>query len=55
MISKQVKRGDIFLVQFHNHNNHLIYGKRPCIVVSNNSANKSAQTLTVVPLTSKRK
>ena len=55
MTCKQVKRGDIFLMNFHNFNNHLICGKRPCVVVSNDIANRSSQTITVVPLTSKKK
>lgn len=51
----QIKQGDIFLMRFHNFNNHLIFGLRPCIVVSNNVNNTASQTVNIVPLTSRNK
>lgn len=51
----RIKRGDIVLINIPESDNHTIYGLRPHIVVSNNTANKNSQIITVVPLTSKPK
>ncbi len=49
------KRGDIVVIAIPENKGHLIYGSRPHIVISNNISNKNAQTLNVIPLTSRLK
>lgn len=49
------KRGDIFWVNFGVNIGCEQNGNRPAIIVSNDTCNKVSATVTVVPLTSKRK
>jgi len=50
-----VKRGDIFWVNFKLGGRHLICGKRPAIIVSNDTANTFSSIVNVIPLTSQNK
>lgn len=49
----KIKRGDIIIVDLGQHETSVQSGIRPCVVISNNMANKYSQVITVVPLTSK--
>ena len=49
----KIKRGDIIIVDLGQHETSVQSGIRPCVVISNNMANKHSQVITVVPLTSK--
>lgn len=49
----QIKRGDIIIADLGQHETSVQSGIRPCVVVSNNMANKYSSVITVVPLTSK--
>lgn len=55
---KEVKRGDILLVELPEYKNYtntsVQKGLRPVIVVSNNMANKFSPVIQVVPITSKK-
>lgn len=55
MTPENIKRGDIVVVELPDTNSHIIHGKRPCVVVSNNTGNRNSRTITVVPLTSQQK
>ena len=46
----KIKRGDIIIVDLGQHETSVQSGIRPCVVISNNMANKYSQ---VMPLTSK--
>lgn len=47
------KRGDIYYVNFSDEvGGHYQRGRRPALIVSNNSANHHSHMVTVVPLTS---
>ena len=47
----KIKRGDIIIVDLGQHETSVQSGIRPCVVVSNNMANKHSQVIN--PLTSK--
>ena len=49
----KIKRGDIIIADLGQHETSIQSGIRPCVVMSNNMANKYSQVITVVPLTSK--
>lgn len=49
----RIERGAILLVDLGEHKNSIQSGIRPCVVVSNDKANKHSTVITVVPLTSK--
>ncbi len=49
----KIKRGDIIIVDLGQHETSVQSGIRPCVVISNNMANKYSQVITVVPLISK--
>ena len=50
----KIIRGDIVYVELGQHIKSSVQsGLRPCIVVSNNKANRESKTLSVVPCTSK--
>lgn len=53
-----VRRGDIYIVDFNkifSEGKHYQRGRRPCVIVSNNMANKYCDLVNVIPLTSKNK
>jgi mRNA interferase MazF len=51
-----IKRGDIVLVDFTKQaNDFIILGKRPAVVVSNNTANCKSPIISVIPMTSQNK
>lgn len=49
----KIKRGDIIIVDLGQHETSVQSGIRPCVVISNNMANRYSPVITVVPLTSK--
>ena len=49
----QIRRGDIIIADLGQHETSIQSGIRPCVVMSNNMANKHSPVITVVPLTSK--
>ena len=49
----KIKRGDIIIADLGQHETSVQSGIRPCVVMSNNMANKHSPVITVVPLTSK--
>ena len=49
------KRGDVYWVDFGTNVGYEQNGNRPAIIVSNDICNKASGTVTVVPLTSKKK
>jgi len=49
----KIKRGDIVLVDLGIHENSIQSGIRPCVIVSNDKANRYSPVFTVVPLTSR--
>lgn len=49
----KIRRGDIIVADLGQHETSIQSGIRPCIVVSNNMANRHSPVITVVPLTSK--
>lgn len=49
----RIKRGDVIVVDLGQHETSVQSGIRPCVVISNNMANKHSTVITVVPLTSK--
>lgn len=49
----RIKRGDIIIADLGQHETSIQSGIRPCVVMSNNMANKHSPVITVVPLTSK--
>lgn len=49
----KIKRGDIIIVDLGQHETSVQSGIRPCVVISNNKANRHSPVITVVPLTSK--
>lgn len=49
----QIKRGDIIIADLGQHETSIQSGIRPCVVISNNKANRHSPVITVVPLTSK--
>lgn len=51
----EIHRGDIFWYTYENHYNNEQTGNRPCIIVSNEKANRYSPIITIVPLTSKKK
>ena len=52
----KIKRGDIVLaVLCGKHGSSIQRGKRPCLVISNNTSNKYAPILNVYPLTKRLK
>lgn len=56
MDNKNIKRGDIFLVDLGDNEGTSMQSKvRACIVVSNDKANKFSPVIHVVPLTTKNK
>lgn len=52
---RNIKRGDIFVVDLGNRNGHVQNGVRPCLVVQNNMGNTFSPNLIVIPLTTKIK
>lgn len=53
---KEIKRGDILMVELpNNENSNIQSGFRPVLVVQNNIGNRYSPTVIVVPLTSKIK
>ena len=50
----EIKRGDVYFCKFKQ-NGSVQGGERPCVVVSNNSNNKFAEIVIVVPITSAEK
>ncbi len=49
----KIKRGDIIIADLGQHETSIQSGIRPCVVMSNDMANRHSPVLTVVPLTSK--
>lgn len=49
----RIRRGDIVIADLGQHETSIQSGIRPCVVVSNDMANKHSSIITVVPLTSK--
>ena len=49
----EIKRGDIIIVDLGQHETSVQSGIRPCVVMSNDMANRHSPVITVVPLTSK--
>ena len=49
----KIKRGDIIIADLGQHETSIQSGIRPCVVMSNDMANKHSPVITVVPLTSK--
>lgn len=49
----EIKRGDIIIADLGQNETSVQSGIRPCVVMSNNMANKHSPVITVVPLTSK--
>ena len=45
----KLRRGDIVWVEFRNGSGHVQRGRRPCLIVSTNLANGSANTFNVLP------
>lgn len=52
---RDVKRGDLLMVNFGNNVGSVQGGVRPAIVVQNNIGNKFSPTILVIPITSKSK
>lgn len=53
-MNKEIKRGDVYFCMFDGKGS-VQGGERPCVVVSNNSNNKFADIVIVVPITSAEK
>lgn len=49
----KIKRGDIVIADLGQHETSIQSGIRPCVVISNNMANRYSPVITVVPFTSK--
>lgn len=49
----KIKRGDNIIADLGQHETSIQSGIRPCVVMSNDMANKHSLVITVVPLTSK--
>ena len=49
----KIRRGDIIIADLGQHVTSIQSGIRPCVVMSNNMANRHSPVITVVPLTSK--
>ena len=49
----KIKRGDFIIADLGQHETSIQSGIRPCVVMSNDMANKHSPVITVVPLTSK--
>ena len=49
----KIRRGDIIIADLGQHETSIQSGIRPCVVMSNNMANRHSPVITVVPLTSK--
>lgn len=49
----KIKRGDIIIADLGQHETSIQSGIRPCVVMSNDMANRHSPVITVVPLTSK--
>lgn len=49
----KIERGDIVVADLGQHQTSIQSGIRPCVVVSNDMANRHSSIITVVPLTSK--
>lgn len=49
----RIERGNIIIADLGQHTTSIQSGIRPCIVISNNMANRYSPVITVVPLTSK--
>ena len=47
----KIKRGDIIIADLGQHETSIQSGIRPCVVMSNNMANRHSPVITVVPLT----
>lgn len=50
---KEIKRGDIYLVDLGDNIGSVQKGERPAIVVQNDKGNKYSPTITVIPITTK--
>lgn len=53
-----IRRGDIYIVDLSKifpEGKHYQRGRRPCVIVSNNMANKYCELVNIIPLTSKNK
>lgn len=50
-----IKRGDVFIFNLTGKQGSVQQGERPCVVISNNSNNKYAEIVIVVPITSQFK
>ena len=46
-----ILRGQIYYVDFYDMDSHVIRGKRPAVIVSNDMHNKNSGTVIVVPIT----
>lgn len=55
MIQEEIKRGDILIANLPYQPGSVQHGKRPVIVIQNDSGNRHSTTLIVVPVTSKSK
>ena len=49
----KIKRGDIIIADLGQHETSVQSGIQPCVVMSNNMANRHSSVITVVPLTSR--
>jgi len=50
---KQCKSMELWLAELPKNPGHVEHGKRPVVIVSNDTANRVSPVITVVPLTSK--
>ena len=55
MKEREIKRGQIYMVELNFTTNSIMRGTRPCIIVSNNKNNKYSPVVHVVPMTSTAK
>lgn len=51
----EVKRGEIYMVDFGTATGNVQRGVRPAVIVSNDVCNRYSPTVTVIPLTSRQK
>lgn len=54
-MARNHKQGDIFYADLPNESKHIQAGLRPVVIMQNDVGNRYSPTVTVVPLTSKKK
>ena len=55
MEEKKIRRGEVYFVDLRERHGSIQRGRRPCIVIQNNTGNKNAPTTIMVPTTSREK